>query len=89
MGDVFLLDMARPVLLRDLAENMIPLAGLTVRDAENPDGDIELVVTGKRPGEKMYEALFYDDSTVDPPEHPKIRRCPKHVAASIDVKVPS
>jgi FlaA1/EpsC-like NDP-sugar epimerase len=86
-GDVFLLDMGRPVLIRDLAENMIRLAGLTVRDAENPDGDIELVVTGKRPGEKMYEELFYDDSTVEPTAHPKIRRSPKHVSASIDGKV--
>ena len=83
-GDVFLLDMGRPVLIRELAENMIRLAGLTVRDAENPDGDIDLVVTGKRPGEKMYEELFYDDSAVEPTAHPKIRRSPKHVVASID-----
>jgi FlaA1/EpsC-like NDP-sugar epimerase len=76
--------MGSPVLIRDLAENMIRLAGLTVRDAENPDGDIDLVVTGKRPGEKMYEELFYDDSAVETTAHPKIRRSPKHVVASID-----
>lgn len=82
-GDVFLLDMGKPVLIRDLAENMVRLAGLTVRNDQNPDGDIELVVTGKRPGEKMYEELFYDDSAVEPTRHPKIRRSPKHVVASI------
>ncbi|MBN9332112.1 nucleoside-diphosphate sugar epimerase/dehydratase [Devosia sp.] len=76
-GDIFLLDMGSPVLIRDLAENMIQLAGLAVRSAENPDGDIEIVVTGKRPGEKMFEELFYDDGAVETTDHPKIRRSPK------------
>lgn len=83
-GDIFLLDMGNPVLIRDLAENMIQLAGLTVRSADNPDGDIEIVVTGKRPGEKLFEELFYDDSTVETTEHPKIMRAPKDVVPSID-----
>src|SRR5690606_20893829 len=56
-GDVFLLDMGQPMLISDLAENMIRLAGLSVRKESNPHGDIEIVVTGKRPGEKMYEEL--------------------------------
>lgn len=59
-GDIFLLDMGMPVLIRDLAENMIRLAGLTTRSEDNPDGDIEIVEVGKRPGEKLYEELFYD-----------------------------
>lgn len=83
-GDVFLLDMDKPILIRDLAENMIQLAGLTVRDADNPDGDIEIVVTGTRPGEKMYEELFYDDNSVETTDHPKIRRSPKENATPID-----
>jgi FlaA1/EpsC-like NDP-sugar epimerase len=75
-GDVFLLDMGEPVLIRDLATNMIRLAGLNVRDENNPNGDIEIVVTGKRPGEKMYEELFYDSSSAKSTRHPKILRGP-------------
>lgn len=82
-GDIFLLDMGVPILISDLAENMIKLAGLSVRSAEFPEGDIEIVVTGKRPGEKMYEELFYDDANVEVTSHPKIRRSPKDVAPSI------
>ena len=73
-GDVFLLDMGEPVLISDLAENMVRLAGLTVRTADNQHGDIEIVVTGKRPGEKMYEELFYDASSAQVTDHPKIMR---------------
>lgn len=82
-GDVFLLDMGEPVLIADLAENMIRLAGMTVRNEINPGGDIEIVVTGKRPGEKMYEELFYDDSTVERTRHPKILRA----AAAADMPI--
>ena len=56
-GDVFVLDMGEPVRIADLARNMIRLAGRTVRDAANPQGDIEVVFTGLRPGEKMFEEL--------------------------------
>lgn len=73
-GDVFLLDMGQPMLISDLAENMIRLAGLTVRSESNPDGDIEIVATGKRPGEKMYEELFYDESSSERTMHSKILR---------------
>lgn len=73
-GDVFLLDMGEPVLISDLAENMVRLAGLTVRDENNGHGDIEIIVTGKRPGEKMYEELFYDSATAQRTEHAKIMR---------------
>lgn len=73
-GDVFLLDMGEPMLISDLAENMVRLAGLTVRNDANPHGDIDIVVTGKRPGEKMYEELFYDSGSAQITEHAKIMR---------------
>lgn len=73
-GDVFLLDMGEPILISDLAENMIRLAGFSVRSEENPNGDIEIAVTGKRPGEKLFEELFYDSKTALTTRHPKILR---------------
>ncbi|MHA6643029.1 polysaccharide biosynthesis protein [Mesorhizobium sp. A623] len=73
-GDVFLLDMGEPMLIADLAENMVRLAGLSVRSVANPDGDIEIIATGKRPGEKMYEELFYDAATAERTKHAKILR---------------
>lgn len=57
-GDVFVLDMGKPVRIADLAEKMIHLMGLTVRDDDNSDGDIEIVYTGLRPAEKLYEELL-------------------------------
>jgi FlaA1/EpsC-like NDP-sugar epimerase len=57
-GDVFVLEMGEPVRIRELAESMIELSGLRVRDDQNPDGDIEIAVTGLRPGEKLYEELL-------------------------------
>jgi FlaA1/EpsC-like NDP-sugar epimerase len=57
-GEVFVLDMGSPVRIRDLAETMIRLSGLSVRDEAAPDGDIEIVEVGLRPGEKLYEELL-------------------------------
>lgn len=57
-GDVFVLDMGDPVRIMDLARRMIELSGLTVRDDENPEGDIAIEITGLRPGEKLYEELL-------------------------------
>jgi FlaA1/EpsC-like NDP-sugar epimerase len=57
-GDVFVLDMGRPVKIIDLARRMIELSGLTVKDQQYPDGDIEVEITGLRPGEKLYEELL-------------------------------
>lgn len=71
-GEVFLLDMGDPILIRTLAENMVRLAGLTVRDAAHPDGDIEIREIGIRPGEKLFETLFYDPASAAPSAHPKI-----------------
>jgi len=61
-GDVFVLDMGAPVRIIDLARRMIELSGLTVKDADNPDGDIEIVVSGLRPGEKLYEELLIGEN---------------------------
>ncbi|WP_137925098.1 nucleoside-diphosphate sugar epimerase/dehydratase, partial [Cupriavidus sp. 2SB] len=61
-GDVFVLDMGSPVKIVDLARRMVKLSGLTVRDESNPDGDIEISVTGLRPGEKLYEELLIGNS---------------------------
>jgi FlaA1/EpsC-like NDP-sugar epimerase len=72
--DLFLLDMGQPVRIRDLAENMIRLAGLTVRSPAAPDGDVEIQVVGARPGEKLFEELFYDPSAAEATRHAKILR---------------
>lgn len=61
-GEVFVLDMGQPVLIRDLAETMVKLSGLSVRDDMTPDGDIEIVEVGLRPGEKLYEELLIGDN---------------------------
>jgi FlaA1/EpsC-like NDP-sugar epimerase len=61
-GDVFVLDMGKPVKIYDLALKMIQLSGLQVLDDNNPDGDIEIKYTGLRPGEKLYEELLVGDN---------------------------
>lgn len=71
-SDIFLLDMGQPMLIRDLAENMIRLAGLTVRSEAKPDGDIAIAMIGARPGEKLFEELFYDPANATVTKHPKI-----------------
>jgi len=60
-GDVFVLDMGKPILIYDLAVKMIQLSGLKVLDKENLEGDIEIQYTGLRPGEKLYEELLVGD----------------------------
>jgi FlaA1/EpsC-like NDP-sugar epimerase len=72
-GDVFVLDMGKPVRIRDLAEKMIHLMGLTVRDEDHPDGDIEIRYTGLRPAEKLYEELLIGNN-VSGTEHRSIMR---------------
>jgi FlaA1/EpsC-like NDP-sugar epimerase len=73
-GDIFLLEMGQPVKIRDLAENMIKLAGLSIRSDANPGGDIAIEVTGIRPAEKLYEELFYDAAQATRTRQPKILR---------------
>ncbi len=72
-GDVFVLDMGEPVKIMDLARRMVELSGLTVRDDLEPDGDIEIQITGLRPGEKLYEELLIGDNP-EPTSHPRIMR---------------
>ena len=72
-GEVFVLDMGKPVKIMDLAETLVRLSGLTVRNEGNPDGDIEIVEVGLRPGEKLYEELIIGN---DPQKtlHPRIMK---------------
>lgn len=72
-GEVFLLDMGKPVRIRDLAVQVIELLGKSVRDEQNPDGEIEIRYTDLRPGEKLYEELLID-AEAQTTAHPKIRR---------------
>jgi len=61
-GDVFVLDMGQPVRIYDLACRMVELSGLSIRDEKYPDGDIEIMISGLRPGEKLYEELLIGDN---------------------------
>ncbi|MCP5086262.1 MAG: polysaccharide biosynthesis protein [Rhodobacteraceae bacterium] len=70
-GEVFVLDMGNSVKIIELARNLIKISGLNIKDASNPHGDIEIQVTGLRPGEKLYEELLIGDNVVGTP-HPKI-----------------
>ena len=72
-GDVFVLDMGEPIRIHDLAVKMVYLSGLLVKDEAHPHGDIEIAVTGLRPGEKLYEELLISDNP-QPTAHPKIMK---------------
>jgi FlaA1/EpsC-like NDP-sugar epimerase len=72
-GDVFVLDMGAPVKIIDLARRLVALSGLQVRDADHPDGDIDIAVVGLRPGEKLYEELLIGDDPT-PTAHPRIMK---------------
>lgn len=72
-GDVFVLDMGQSVKIMDLAKRMVQLSGLTVRDAAHPAGDIEIAITGLRPGEKLYEELLIGDNP-EPTAHARIMK---------------
>lgn len=76
-GDVFVLDMGKPVRIADLARRMINLMGLTVREEGSPDGDIEIVYTGLRPAEKLFEELLIG-TNVTGTEHSMIMRAIEH-----------
>jgi FlaA1/EpsC-like NDP-sugar epimerase len=70
-GEVFVLDMGEPVKILDMAKKLIRLSGLEIKDADNPEGDIEIVYSGLRPGEKLYEELLIGEN-VFPTTHPLI-----------------
>ena len=70
-GEIFLLDMGKPILIVDLAKKMIALSGLQVKDNNNPNGDIEIIYTGLRSGEKLFEELLIGENATKT-SHPKI-----------------
>ena len=72
-GEVFVLDMGQPVRIIELARRMVELSGNAVKDEANPEGDVEISITGLRPGEKLYEELLIGD---DPSStaHPRIMK---------------
>ena len=72
-GDVFVLDMGEPVKIINLAKRMVELSGLALKDDANPNGDIEIQVTGLRPGEKLYEELLIGDNPL-PTSHARIMK---------------
>ena len=85
-GEVFLLDMGNPIKIKSLAEQMINLSGLTLKSENNPDGDIEIVVTGLRPGEKLYEELLINAKS-EPTSHPLIYRANEKFEVSNDFNI--
>ncbi|HRD87440.1 MAG TPA: nucleoside-diphosphate sugar epimerase/dehydratase [Accumulibacter sp.] len=76
-GEVYVLDMGKPVRILDLARRMVHLSGLELRDEEHPDGDIAIEVVGLRPGEKLYEELLIGEN-VEGTSHPLIMRAYEH-----------
>jgi FlaA1/EpsC-like NDP-sugar epimerase len=72
-ADVFLLEMGEPVKIKDLAKKIITLSGLTVKDEDNENGDIEIKIIGLRPGEKLYEELLIGEN-IQSTQHPKIKK---------------
>jgi FlaA1/EpsC-like NDP-sugar epimerase len=83
-GDVFVLDMGKPMRIRDLAEQMIQASGYTVRDENRPDGDIEIQMIGLRPGEKMHEELLIGAGLLTTP-HAKILRAHEGSLSELDM----
>ena len=72
-GEVFVLDMGQPVRIFELARRMVQLSGRTVKEDVNPEGDVEIRITGLRPGEKLYEELLIGDNPSST-AHPRIMK---------------
>lgn len=85
-GEVFVLDMGDSVKIVDLAKRMIHLTGYKLKDKANPEGDIEIVFTGLRPGEKLYEELIIGDGNVETTHHPLIRQAKEDSFPLIDIE---
>ena len=77
-GEVFVLDMGEPVKIVDLAQRMIHLSGFDIKDAAHPEGDIEVIFTGLRDGEKLYEELIIGEDNVESTDHPLIMQAIEH-----------
>ena len=84
-GDVFVLDMGKPVSIDGLAKKMIRLSGLELKDKNHPDGDIEIKYIGLRPGEKLYEELLVGDN-VSQTENPLIMRAKEDMLSWDELK---
>jgi FlaA1/EpsC-like NDP-sugar epimerase len=84
-GDIFVLDMGEPIRIMDIAERMIQLMGHEKRDAENPDGDIEILISGLRSGEKLYEELLLGEN-VTGTNHPMILRAEEPGAEFVNLQ---
>lgn len=84
-GEVFVLDMGEPVKIMDLAKRMITLSGLKVKDQNNPNGDIEIVIAGLRPGEKLYEELIIDGDNIEKTQHPLIMKAKERFYSSDEI----
>jgi len=85
-GDVFVLDMGKAVKIKDLAEKMIRLSGLKIKDKLHPDGDIEIKYTGLRVGEKLYEELLIGNN-VSKTDNPLIMRAKEDMLYWDDLKI--
>jgi FlaA1/EpsC-like NDP-sugar epimerase len=85
-GDVFVLDMGKPMKIIDLARKMIEASGYTVRDAENPEGDIDIEIIGLRPGEKLHEELLIGEGLLTTP-HSKILRAHENSLSELDMAI--
>ena len=84
-GDVFVLDMGKPVSIDVMAKKMIRLSGLQVKDESHPDGDIEIKYTGLRPGEKLYEELLIGGNISDT-DNPLIMRAKEDMVSWDEIK---
>ncbi|MDR3409569.1 MAG: nucleoside-diphosphate sugar epimerase/dehydratase [Formivibrio sp.] len=84
-GEVFVLDMGKPIKIMDLAKRMIHLSGRSVRDEQHPDGDIEIKYTGLRPGEKLYEELLIGDAVAGT-NHPRILKAQEYALTKTDLE---
>lgn len=84
-GDVFVLDMGEPVKILDLAREMALLSGLSIKDETNPNGNIEIIFTGLRAGEKLYEELICGENC-EGTVHPRIMRAQEKKMLSSDLE---
>ena len=79
-GDVFVLDMGEPVRIIDLAQRMVELSGLRVKSEQNPTGDVEIQITGLRPGEKLHEELLIGEGQTTTPHGKILQAREKHLS---------